>query len=210
MLDDPIYQNLKKDLISELSTVWCSKEKIELLMDLVYVVKPKVCVEIGVFSGSSLIPVAVMLKYLQHGMVFAVDAWSNAEATKYIEYDDPNLPGWSAVDLLGAHIQFIQRLGQKAVQSYCTILRNPSAVAAQFIGEIDFLHLDGDYTEKGSLEDVALYLPKVKSGGYILLSSLFVMVKGKATKMKAFSKLFDHCEMICQIDRDNVILFRKS
>jgi hypothetical protein len=71
------------------------------------------------------------------------------------------------------------------------------------------LHLDGDYSEKGSMQDVELYLPRVKSGGYVLLSNLFTMVKGKAPKMKSFTALFDTCEMVCEIERDNAVLFRK-
>src|SRR5690348_4614810 len=80
VLDDFIFKNLKEDMVSCLKNSWCSKEKIQLLMDLVYMTKPEVCVEIGAFTGSSVLPVAATLKYLQHGTMIAIDAWSNAEA----------------------------------------------------------------------------------------------------------------------------------
>jgi hypothetical protein len=209
-LDDLIFQNLKRDMVYSLKGSWCSEEKANLLMDLIYLAKPEVCVEVGVFSGSTVLPVATVLKYLQHGNLIAIDAWSNAEAIKNMEHDDPNRAWWSQVYMDGIYQMFITRLAERALTSYCRIFRNPSDVAAHFVDEIDFLHLDGDYCEKGSIQDVQLYLPKVKSGGYILLSNLFVMVKGKAPKMKSFSLLFDACEMICEIDKDNAILFRKN
>ena len=209
-LDDLIFQNLKLDMVNYLKGSWCSEEKINLLMDLIYIAKPEVCVEIGVITGSSALPVAATLKYSQYGTLTAIDAWSNEEATKNMAYDDPNLHWWSQVDMDAAYQQFVYRLAEWGLAPYCDIIRDPSDVAADFIDEIDFLHLDGDYTENGSLLDVQLYLPKVKPGGYILLSNLFVMVNGKAPKMKSFSQLFDVCEMICEIDKDNAVLFRKN
>jgi len=208
MLKDPIFQQLKADLAEEFSTAWCSKEKINLLMDLLYIAQPEVCVEVGVFSGSSIIPVCAMLRYLQKGTAVAIDAWSNADAIRYIEDDDPNLPGWTYVDLLSAYLQFMRRLEERSLD--CVVIPNNSESASELVDEIDFLHLDGDYTEKGSMLDVDSYLPRVKPGGYILISNLFIMVNGKPPKMRAFSKLFDACEMICEIDRDNAVLFCKN
>ncbi len=209
ILEDVLYKNLKSDIIFFLKGSWCSVEKAELLMDLIYVTKPAVCVEIGAFSGSTVLPVAATLKYLQHGTVIAIDPWSNAIATQNMDFNDPNRPWWSTVNMDGIYAEFVSKLARWKVIENCTIFRSTSETAANFIQEIDFLHLDGDYSEKGSLKDVELYLPKVKPGGYILLSNLFLMVHNKAPKMKCFSELFDACEMISEIDKDNAVLFRK-
>ncbi len=37
-------------------------------------------------------------------------------------------------------------------------------------GAIDLLYVDGNSSEKGSLEDLIAYFPKVKPGGYIWLN----------------------------------------
>lgn len=212
VLNDPVFQDLKQTMVQQLAgSPWCSPAKIYLLMDLVYVTKPEVCVEVGVYIGATILPVATTLKYLQSGMIFAVDAWSNAIAIQNMDWDDPNRSGWGSVDLETAYLAFLKKLSSRSLNSFCTVLRCPADTAVLFVeDEIDFLHLDGDHTEKSSLQDVALYLPKVKKGGYILLSNLFIMVKGKALKMKAFSQLFNACEMICEVDRDNTVLFRKN
>lgn len=60
-------------------------------MDVVYTTRPGVCVEIGAFTGSSVLPVAATLKYLGAGKIFAIDAWSNEEAVRYLSPNDPNI-----------------------------------------------------------------------------------------------------------------------
>lgn len=209
-IERPHFRSLKESTVRYLKGSWCSEEKTRLMMDLICLTKPKLCVEIGVFSGSSMVPIAATLDYLEEGIVVGVDAWSNAIAVRNMDYDDPNRPWWGWVDMESAHQTFFTRLWEHALYNYWDEIKASSEEAAQYFDEIDFLHLDGDYTEKGSLQDVRLYLPKVKRGGFILLSNVFVMVKGKAPKMKAFAELFDACEMICEVDRDNVVLFRKN
>lgn len=210
VLEDSQFKKIKEETVDSLKDTWCSAEKVQLMMDLVCVTRPNVCVEIGAHSGSSVLPVAITLAYLQNGTVIAIDAWSNAVATRYMSYDDPNRLWWSTVNMEWVYRSFLEKISRYPLGNYCNVVRASSEDAVLFLDEIDFLHLDGDYTEKGALDDVRLYLPKVKTGGYILLSNLFVMVKGKAPKMKAFSELFDACEMVCEIDRDNVVLFRKN
>ena len=117
---------------------------------------------------------------------------------------------WARVDMKGIYDQFIQMENEWDIWSFCLPIRSPSSIAVNQVNNIDFLHLDGDYTAIGSLQDVQLYLPKVKSGGYVLLSNLFTMVKGKQPKLKSFLTLFDSCEIVAEIERDNAILFRKK
>lgn len=211
VLDNPIFKELKRNMVQHLAGTWCSKDKVHLLMDLICATKPEVCVEIGAFGGSSVLPMVGTLRYLQKGNITAIDAWSNSVAIENMDADDPNRAWWSVVDMEGMYRNFIHAIDVTSPDSRCRVLRMTSETASLFVGDdIDFLHLDGDYTEKGSLRDVHLYIPKVKKGGYILLSNLFVMVKNKAPKMKSFSELFDACEMLCEIDRDNVVLFRKN
>lgn len=209
-LQNPSFTKLKEDVSHFLKGSWCSKEKSDLLMDLILLTKPQRCVEIGAFTGSSVLPVAATLKYLGTGKVYAIDAWSAGQAIKNLENDDPNKVWWSHVDMKAVYTQFGQMVRTWGVTSYCVPVCKPSNLALSVIPEsIDFLHLDGDYSEVGSTEDVKLYLPRVKSGGYILLSNLFTMVKNKQPKLKAFCTLLDSCEIVAEIERDNAVLFRK-
>ncbi len=209
-LENAEFKKLKVAVAQELQNSWCSKEKIELLMDLVHVTKPQVCVDIGSCTGSSVLPVAAVLKMNRRGKVFAVDAWSNEVVTRHLDLDDPNREWWLKVDMQAVLTIFRNMVKKFGFELCCTEMQMNSLEAAARLSQIDFLQLDGDYSEKGSVADVEQLLPQVKKGGYILLSNLFTMVKGKAPKMKAFSMLFDSCEMICEIERDNAVLFRKK
>ena len=70
-------------------------------------------------------------------------------------------------------------------------------------------HLDGNFSEEGAWQDSEVYLPKVVPGGYILLSNALVSVAGQSAKMKALWPLFDRCDVVCEIDDSNTLLFRK-
>ena len=89
------------------------------------------------------------------------------------------------------------------------IIPTSSKKAVSRFDKIDFLHIDGNFSEAGSLEDVLYYLPKVIPGGYILLSNLFVTVDGEYSKMKALWALMDQCETIAEIENSNAALFQK-
>ena len=209
ILENTDYKNLKNKVLNATKGSWCSEEKTNLLMDLVLLEKPQVCVEIGACTGSSILPIGATLQFLKKGKVYAIDAWSNKVATQYWLDTDPNKVWWSTVDMKAIHKIYQDLIRSWGLKNFCKELSMSSENAISKLDTIDFLHLDGDYSEPGSLKDVELYLPKVKSGGYILLSNLFVMINGKQPKLKSFSALLDDYEIVCEIERDNAILFRK-
>ena len=110
-LHDVTYQRLKAEVQNRLVNTWCSSEKAGLIMDLIVSEKLKTCVEIGVFTGSSFLPIASSIQYLSQGHVYAIDAWSNAEAIKYMDDEDPNKNWWACVDMRQAH-SFFQNIAQ--------------------------------------------------------------------------------------------------
>lgn len=206
-LPDTGFQELKGRVIKYLNG-WCSAKKAEMIMDLVFAIRPQVCVEIGVFNGSSLLPVAATLRHLNEGCIYAIDAWSNAEAVKHMPTSDPSFAWWSHVNMDNVKNKFTSLISEWNLQSCCCVIHATSELAAQRIREIDFLHLDGNFCEEDALRDVELFLPHVKSGGYILLSNLFQVVDNEYTKMSSMWRLFDECEIIYEID--NSALFRKN
>ena len=201
---------LKERVTNELKNSWCSQEKVQLLMDLVRMEKPKVCVEIGAFTGSSVLPVAAALAYSKQGTIYAIDAWSNDVMVKNLDENDPNRPWWSTVDMSSVKQSFGHLMKKWSVQQFVHEIALPSNQAIHQIPEgIDFLHLDGDYSEQGSMQDVEFYVSKVKQGGYILLSNLYIMINGKQPKLKAFCALLETCDIVTEIENDNAILFKK-
>lgn len=208
VLPDARFQKLKSRVIKYLANSWCSTKKAEMIMDLIFAIRPEVCVEIGVFNGSSVLPVAATLRHLKEGCIYAIDSWSNEEAVRHMPTNDPNFGWWSQVNMDNAKNKFTTLIKQWNLQSFCSVIHATSEVAVQRIPEIDFLHLDGNFCEEAASKDVELFLPRVKSGGYILLSNLFQVVDNQYTKMSSMWKLFDECEIVYEVD--NAALFRKN
>jgi hypothetical protein len=213
ILNTPLHDGelkiLNKKVCQYLKNTWCSKEKATFIMETIAKIKPKICVEIGVFTGSTLLPIAATLKHLNYGHIYAIDAWSNKEAIKHLKSDDINSKWWADVDMKNIKTQFDEMIKQWSLEPYCTTIKAPSCSAISKIPNIDFLHLDGNFSEIGSFSDVELYLPKVKKGGYILLSNLFIVVDNQITKMKSLWALLDHCDIIHEIEHSNTILLQK-
>ena len=183
---DRKYIDLKKQIISYLSRSWCTTEKISLLMDLILAQKPAVCVEVGVFEGASLLPIAATLKYIGSGKIYAIDPWSNAEAVKNLSDTDVNKQWWQNVDMKAVYKNFCSSIQRFRLKDYVQVISKPSQVAVSEIGAIDFLHLDGNNSREGSLQDVLLYVPKVKKGGHIFYSGLFHCADNQHPRKEAF------------------------
>jgi len=209
ILQDRNFAILKKHVCHYLGGSWCTEEKANLLMDLVVLTQPSVCVEIGVGTGSSILPIAAALSFENNGTVYGIDSWSNNDAVEGIPKDDSHYKWWSTVNMPWIMERFLQTLDNWTLHSFCSIIPTSSKSAASLFERIDFLHLDGNFSEEGSLADVLLYLPKVNRGGYILLSNVFATVDNQFTKMRSLSVLLEQCEMIYEIENSNAILFQK-
>ncbi len=199
---------LKQYVCTVLPTLegWCSEEKAENFINLVLKVKPKVCVEIGVFGGASLFPVASALKFLDSGLVIAIDPWDKLECIKNFDpiEEAAHLNWWGKVNLDRVYNNYLNSLKQYGLENYCLTIRKSSAKAADDIGTIDILYIDGDHSEDGFTSDTLLYLPKVCSGGYVWLNdSLSVQAQ------PSIDLLLDSCDVVRLIDGGNCILFKK-
>ncbi len=185
---------------------WCTKEKAMQFIDLVLEVRPETCVEIGVFGGRSLFPVASALKFLEKGVVIGIDPWSLDEVLPFFDAikDQPHIAWWSKVNFDQIYYSYLSLISQNLLDDYVVTLRSTSEMAAYAIGEIDILYIDGNHNEKISNRDVELYLPKVRSGGYIWLNdSLWRDIQSSV------DFLFEACDFVKLIDGGNCILFKK-
>ncbi|MES2122456.1 MAG: class I SAM-dependent methyltransferase [Chlamydiota bacterium] len=210
VLERPELIQLENQVLGSIKNTWSSQEKTKLLLELIVLTRPQVCVEVGAFNGSTTLPILAGLQYLKSGTAYIIDAWSNAEAIKGLPANDSNTIWWARVDMGTVKNQFVQLLNRWSLNSYCHILEMSSEAAASQVPPIDFLHLDGNFSEMGALRDSELYLPKVVRGGYILVSNALVTVAGKPTKMKALWPLFEQCDIICEIEQSNALLFKKK
>ncbi len=184
---------------------WCSQEKAINFIDLVLEVKPKVCVEIGVFGGASLFPVASTLKFLDQGVVYGIDPWDNAENLRQFDpADTTNINWWKKVNFNSIYTSFRKLFKKYGLDDYVITLIMPSQSATGAIKDIDILYIDGCHSEHGFIIDVLLYLPKVRSGGYIWMNDTLW-----EQSQEAIGLLLLQCEVVKLIDNGNCILFKK-
>jgi hypothetical protein len=141
---------------------WCSPKKSDAMMDLIFETKPNVCVELGVLAGASLLPTAMALKHLNHGVVYGIDAWDSQEVVKHYEPGNPHRLWWEQQDM-GLHKRSCENLIQSnQLESHAVLLKDTFANAVSQIGAIDILHIHATLTD-----DARAYCDKVKLGGYI-------------------------------------------
>lgn len=201
-------EDLKRQILQNLPTLygWCSQEKAAHFFDLVLEVKPKVCVEIGVFAGSSVFPVASALKFLGEGIIIGIDSWDNLESIRYFNTvsDGPHVLWWSRADLNYFYNAYVNMLAKYTLEKYCVTIRSTSANAASQIDTIDILYIDGNPGEEAFTQDVLLYLPKVRSGGYIWVNDCLAV-----NKQQGLDHLMDYCDGIKAIENGTCVLLKK-
>ncbi len=209
-MNNPEFIQLEQKIVKFLENSWCSEQKARLILEFVVAHRPEICVEVGVFTGSSALPMLAGLKYIKHGRAYLIDAWSNEEAIRGLPKEDPNIVWWASLNMPSIKDQFNKTMARWSLASYFQVLHMSSKQAISQLPQIDFLHLDGNFSEEGSLLDSQLYLSKVVSGGYILISNTLTMIGKQATKMKALGPLFEQCEIVDEIENGNVLLFKKK
>jgi cephalosporin hydroxylase len=208
LVADPQVDEMKQRVVKILPSIfgWCSAEKATAMIDLVLEVKPAVCVDIGTFGGASLLPVASALKYLDSGIVYGIDPWDKLEAIKYFDpvADKENFEWWGRVNFNDVFSVYLNLLRRFNIEKHCITVRETSESAAGEIETIDILHIDGNHHEAVVTQDVTLYLPKVRSGGYIWLNdSIWPQMQD------AIDLLMESCTVVKLVDNGNCILFKK-
>lgn len=153
---------------------WCSLDKsgcfVDYVNDICSRVENPVCVEIGVFGGKSVLPVALELKRHNKGKIHAIDPWDNIEAGKGYEEHKPHYDYWVNIDLEYMYNFFLNLLKEYEIENYVNVIRSTSDAAPDF-DEIDFLFIDGQHTEQ-AVRDALKYATKVKLNGYCVVDDV--------------------------------------
>lgn len=174
---------------------WCSKNKAAILIDLVFMLYPKTIVEIGVWGGKSLVPMAHALRATESGRIFGVDPWDSVESADGM--DGINYEWWSKID----HTIILQNLRKKLVEfgleNHVILIKTTSALAP-IIPDIDILHIDGNHSEKASTLDVNKWAPLVRKGGVIIFDDITWGSNGKAVQW-----LDENCIKLAEFHEDN-------
>src|SRR3989344_1412129 len=141
------------NLLDEIKTLlpkihgWCVFEKAKKLVEIITEIQPELCVEIGVFGGSSLIPQAMALKHNKKGIIYGIDPWETDAALDEM-LGNENKQWWASIDLENIYNHCQIHLKTLDLTN-CHLIKDKSEnVVNQFEdNSIDLLHIDGNHSE---------------------------------------------------------------
>ena len=185
---------------------WCSDEKAAAFAQLVLDIQPEVCVELGVFGGKSLLPVAAALKAIGKGVVIGIDPFDGEIVSKSYDpiLDSDDVAYWAQVDFKGLTSHLAGQIRKHALNEHVLLINNTSDASISLLPPIDILYIDGCLTEAASSQDASLYLPLVKKGGYIWVSNVPFEERQAALEI-----LEPECDFVKVIESGCSALFKK-
>jgi hypothetical protein len=141
-------------------------------------------VEIGALAGRSAVAFGYLANLFHVGPVLAIDPWS---AGSMVQRDSPSLiqelpDAWSLDDVFEVFLSnlhllpegtanYIRSTSIEAAARYHSGLcvETPQFGRTTYRGEISLLHIDGNHDLQAVLADCRLWVPKIRSGGWLVL-----------------------------------------
>src|SRR5215469_6389279 len=135
-------------------------------------------VDIGVYRGRSLISQAVAHRGYTGGTVYGVDPWLNLEAR---ENDNPALKDAidkfiDTTDFPSIYQEVVSLIQKLDLGQNCTLVRHTSGEALRYFESkgitFGLIHIDGNHDADRVMQDVSLYLPRLRNGGFVLMDDI--------------------------------------
>lgn len=190
---------------------WTEPDRACEIAELIYDNKPKVVVEIGTFGGRSAIAMAFALRENNNGgKVYCLDPW-RVEYAKEGEWKD-NQDWWDKnIDIHEIHRKCMVAIWSHNIDEWLVVIRAASQYCPELFPEIGLLLIDGNHSEVASLRDATLYVPRVITGGFVLMDDADWRVKiGDETiesTKKAMQFVEESCDLVKQMG--NMRVYRK-
>lgn len=147
---------------------WCSVPKAFALASAVLTLRPKVVVELGVYGGRSLIPMALALKEIGEGKCIGIDPWDQNASIQGQTQEHVNF--WGTLNHGNIMDTFIANMDKLEVRPFVEVIRMRSD-AYNPPNEINILHTDGNHGDQ-AVRDVARYAPRVPVGGLVFMDDI--------------------------------------
>lgn len=147
---------------------WCTVSKAERLFNLVIESDSKLTVELGVFGARSLTPLALAHKEKGSGVCIGIDAWKAEVATEGTN-SPANDEYWRNVDYKSVYNSCVRAIQSNQLDEICYLLKLKSQTVGKILfadNSIDILHQDSGHNVETISEELELFIPKLKLGGY--------------------------------------------
>jgi predicted O-methyltransferase YrrM len=191
-----LHKLIKKDTLDAGGR--CNHLKGNIIKKYVKQLKAKLCAEIGVFKGSSLMYFIESLAETG-GKVIGIDPY-------LLDSFKNDIPNIESKELIYEVLFTEQKVLDEIYEELCDIIQNNNLtvyvdlirdksenISQQLKKEsIDILHIDGNHDESNVSNDIKLYLPLVKVGGVIIMDDVnWIGVKNSIDKY-----LKNHCILL--------------
>lgn len=146
---------------------WCDLEKANRLYNLILESDSKVTCELGAFGARSLIPMALAHKEKGSGFAFGIDTWNKNACLR--EGNSPlNNEWWAIVDFEKIYNSAARAIDKLELNDYCGLMKLKSQTMALIIADnvVDVIHQDSSHDSETIVEELKLWIPKLKIGGY--------------------------------------------
>ena len=147
---------------------WATVEKAITLASAVIALRPEIVLEVGVWGGRSLFPLALACKAVGKGKVIGVDPWVSVAAIQ--GQTEANRKWWNEQPFDMVYNDFMQRRTQLGLSDVTVIER---MISDYFTPpkQIGICHLDGNHGPQAFV-DAQRFAPLVQVGGFLALDDL--------------------------------------
>jgi predicted O-methyltransferase YrrM len=133
-------------------------------------------VEIGVYRGRLMLPLAHLMLRLGRGEMIGVDPYSAAAAVqREARTDGIDLVEWpSCVDWTALPGELIEAISRRGLGERAHLIRKRSRDAADAFAAapIDMLHIDGNHDREAVEADVERFMPHMADGGLLVIDDV--------------------------------------
>jgi hypothetical protein len=167
MNDEMAQSEVDKVITHELPKLpgWCTVDKAKRMAALAR--GASLCIELGVFGGRSLVAIALTLRAQESGRVDGIDPYTASAALEGTN-DPANDEWWAQLDYKAIENVAEEALYRLGLVQYARLVRMLSRAVVAFYGDetVDLLHQDSNHSEEITCQEVALWAPKIRRGGY--------------------------------------------
>ena len=168
-----LFERIDK-MLGEVLDGWCTPAKAHLLASAVVINRPKLVVEIGVWAGRSLFPMAMACRENGLGQVIAIDPWSAQASSDGMTGED--YTWWIGADHERIYQEFMANLKRLELEPWIDVRRIKSddfdfdSLPDPRLG-FGILNIDGNHSEQ-AVRDVERFASQVNKGGIVFCDDI--------------------------------------